>query len=202
MSAKPVYAISSNNCHRNVSLPSGASLWDGMFGRVEGQYTTIFALIRGSCLDFFTISKYKELYPFCPCWFLQLIKSGCFAITRYSLRSSRGSKFLKPLPLHWVLNLVIFSTPFFIIRWSLQNSYGFSKVNILPLNNFVIFCSSAVVCVGLAEVDSISWCRTGALVVRTAWRLLGNWTQDRYQYYCCWSPLMHLLYVCCIAIFV
>ena len=39
-SAKPAYAISSYNCHRNVSLPSGASLWNGMFGRVEGQYTT------------------------------------------------------------------------------------------------------------------------------------------------------------------
>ena len=25
--------------HWNVSLPSGASLWNGMFGRVEGQYT-------------------------------------------------------------------------------------------------------------------------------------------------------------------
>ena len=40
-SAKPAYAISSHNCHRNVSLPSGASLWNGMFGQVEGQYTTI-----------------------------------------------------------------------------------------------------------------------------------------------------------------
>ena len=40
-SAKLTYAISSANCHRNVSLPSGASLWNGMFGRVEGQYTTI-----------------------------------------------------------------------------------------------------------------------------------------------------------------
>ena len=39
-SAKPAYSISSHNCHRNVSLPSGASLWNGMFGRVEGQYTT------------------------------------------------------------------------------------------------------------------------------------------------------------------
>ena len=39
-SAKLAYAISSHNCHRNVSLPSGASLWNGMFGRVEGQYTT------------------------------------------------------------------------------------------------------------------------------------------------------------------
>ena len=26
--------------HWNVSLPSGASLWNDMFGRVEGQYTT------------------------------------------------------------------------------------------------------------------------------------------------------------------
>ena len=41
LSAKPTYAISSHNCHRNVSLPSGASLWNGMFGRVEGQYTTV-----------------------------------------------------------------------------------------------------------------------------------------------------------------
>ena len=39
-SAKPANAISSHNCHWNVSLPSGASLWNGMFGRVEGQYTT------------------------------------------------------------------------------------------------------------------------------------------------------------------
>ena len=31
----------SQACHRNVSLPSGASLWNGRFGRVEGQYTTI-----------------------------------------------------------------------------------------------------------------------------------------------------------------
>ena len=27
--------------HWNVSLPSGASLWNGMFDRVEGQYTTV-----------------------------------------------------------------------------------------------------------------------------------------------------------------
>ena len=40
-SAKPAYAISSHNCHRNVSLPSGASLWNGMLGRVEGLYTTV-----------------------------------------------------------------------------------------------------------------------------------------------------------------
>ena len=40
-SAKHAYAISSHNCHWNVSLPSGASLWNGKFGRVEGQNTTI-----------------------------------------------------------------------------------------------------------------------------------------------------------------
>ena len=40
-SAKHAYAISSHNCHWNVSLPSSASLWNGKFGRVEGQNTTI-----------------------------------------------------------------------------------------------------------------------------------------------------------------
>ena len=44
-SAKPTYAISSHNCHRNVSLPSGASLWNGMFGRVEGQFTTQLTMV-------------------------------------------------------------------------------------------------------------------------------------------------------------
>ena len=39
-SAKPAYAISSHNCHWNVLLPSGASPWNGKFGRVEGQNTT------------------------------------------------------------------------------------------------------------------------------------------------------------------
>ena len=38
--SKPAYVISSQNCHRNVSFPSGASLWNGMLGRVDGQYTT------------------------------------------------------------------------------------------------------------------------------------------------------------------
>ena len=39
--AKSTYAISPHKCPRNVSLPSGASLWNGIFGRVEGQYITI-----------------------------------------------------------------------------------------------------------------------------------------------------------------
>ena len=39
--AKHAYAISSHNCHWNISLPSGASPWNGKFGRVEGQNTTI-----------------------------------------------------------------------------------------------------------------------------------------------------------------
>ena len=35
------HAISSHNCHYNVSLPSGASPWNGIFGRVDGQNTTL-----------------------------------------------------------------------------------------------------------------------------------------------------------------
>ena len=35
------YAISFHNCHWNVLLPSGASPWNGKFGWVEGQNTTI-----------------------------------------------------------------------------------------------------------------------------------------------------------------
>ena len=39
-SAKHAYAISSHNCHWNVSLPAVASPWNGKFGRIEGQNTT------------------------------------------------------------------------------------------------------------------------------------------------------------------
>ena len=42
--AKSTYAISSHNCHRNVSLPSGASLWNGIFARAVGLYITQFYL--------------------------------------------------------------------------------------------------------------------------------------------------------------
>ena len=38
--ARSTDAIFPHKCHRNVSLPSGASLWNGKFGRVEGQNTT------------------------------------------------------------------------------------------------------------------------------------------------------------------
>ena len=38
--AKSIYAIFPHKCHRNVSLPSGASPWNGIFGRVEGQNRT------------------------------------------------------------------------------------------------------------------------------------------------------------------
>ena len=34
--ARSTYAIFLHKCHWNVSLPSGASLWNGKFGRVEG----------------------------------------------------------------------------------------------------------------------------------------------------------------------
>ena len=39
--ARSTYTIVPHKCHRNVSLPSGASLWNGKFGRVEGQNTTL-----------------------------------------------------------------------------------------------------------------------------------------------------------------
>ena len=39
---------SSYNWHQNVSLPSGASLWNGMLGRVEGQYTTVRIIKKSS----------------------------------------------------------------------------------------------------------------------------------------------------------
>ena len=57
LSFKPAYAISSHNCIRNVSLPSGASLWNGMFGRVEGQYTTHGSL---SCSVWLGVSGFPE----------------------------------------------------------------------------------------------------------------------------------------------
>ena len=46
-SGRSAYAISSHNCHRNVLLPSGVSLWNGMFGWVEGEYTTV--CFRNDC---------------------------------------------------------------------------------------------------------------------------------------------------------
>ena len=49
-SAKPAYAISSHNCHWNVSLPSGASPWSGKFGRVEGQNTTCVCVCVCMCV--------------------------------------------------------------------------------------------------------------------------------------------------------
>ena len=39
--AKSTYEISPHKCHRNVSLPSSASLCNGKFCRVEGQNTTL-----------------------------------------------------------------------------------------------------------------------------------------------------------------
>ena len=43
--AQSTYAISPHKCHRNVSLPSGASLWNGIFGWVEGQYITTSVIV-------------------------------------------------------------------------------------------------------------------------------------------------------------
>ena len=48
--------------HWNVSLPSGASLWNGMFGRVEGPYTTIIDLINNNkkITESFKFTKSQE----------------------------------------------------------------------------------------------------------------------------------------------
>ena len=63
-SAKPTYAISSPNCHRNVTLSSGASLWNGMFARVEGQYTTLFHQLLFSHKNGFNIKKATKVYMY------------------------------------------------------------------------------------------------------------------------------------------
>ena len=54
--------------HWNVSLPSGASLWNGMFGRVEGQYTTeelryIHAFIKDEVKSKFVTRTWIHLSP-------------------------------------------------------------------------------------------------------------------------------------------
>ena len=38
--------------HWNVSLPSSASLWNGIFGRVEGQNTTLYLLLLQRIINF------------------------------------------------------------------------------------------------------------------------------------------------------
>ena len=44
------HAISCHNCHKNVSLLSSASPWNGIFGRVEGQNTTVLATSLCVCV--------------------------------------------------------------------------------------------------------------------------------------------------------
>ena len=69
-----------------------------------------------------------------------MVKSGCFTITYFSLRSSWGNKPLKSFSFLCVLSWVIFLTAFFIVWWSLQNSFNIFKVDIPSLNN--IFSAS------------------------------------------------------------
>ena len=59
----------------------------------------------------------------------ELAESG-FAITRFSLCSSRGNKFLKPFQ-------NIFSTAFFNIWWYLQSFFDISKVDIFHSITFL-----------------------------------------------------------------
>ena len=63
--------------HWNLSLPSGASLWNGMFGRVKGQYTTQGLMLVGSFLC--RSSKFGNivcLYYDTRKWYLLLILSS------------------------------------------------------------------------------------------------------------------------------
>ena len=54
--------------HWNVSLPSGASLWNRMFVRVEGQYTTVTPSPTHRCIRYWkqilwdTIEKFHQRY--------------------------------------------------------------------------------------------------------------------------------------------
>ena len=65
--SQPAYITSSHNWNRNVSLPFGASLWNGMFGRVEGQYTKICSTISSNLFPAVIIDIIKEKNP--PCFF-------------------------------------------------------------------------------------------------------------------------------------
>ena len=56
------------------------------------------------------------------------IKSVCFTITSFSLRSCKRSKFLKHFRILRVRNLVIFSTAFFIVWWFLQLALPYSII--------------------------------------------------------------------------
>ena len=74
--------------HWNVSLPSGTSLWNGMFGRVEGQYKTLYEkkirIIKGDILLFdiyiccWALKQYNQVHILiCR----SVDKLGMFAIT-------------------------------------------------------------------------------------------------------------------------
>ena len=115
------------------SCISWPNFWNICF---EDFFTDLNSLSILHLLFFLTLS----ISAFSKIWVL--VKNGCFATTSFSLQ---GSKFLKTVLLLQVLNLDIFSIAFFIIRWSLRSSFDISKIDIPSLNNFVIFCFSAVV---------------------------------------------------------
>ena len=92
----------------------------------------------------------KYSVPFCPSWLplfvkiWMIVESGCFTVTLFNLHSSWESKSLKLFLLLSILKLVIFSTAFFIVRWSLQSSFDISKLVILSLNNLMSVFSAVV----------------------------------------------------------
>ena len=83
------HAISSPNCHWNVSLPSGASPWNSIFGgRVEGQNITYVWRCQQQTTTSLSLFASKDN--------TQLLKLGVFFVL-FSLLSHWG---------HWILECI------------------------------------------------------------------------------------------------
>ena len=121
----------------------------------------IITLLPPCCLLLATsTSELDQIHP-CSCPSFEIRPS---LFTNYSIPfqpfqiSECWSKVIVSLKLVWIyvhledacswlriLNLVLFSTDFFIVRWSLQSSFDIFKSDIPSLNNFVIFSSSTII---------------------------------------------------------
>ena len=117
-----------------------------MYCLVQFWRFKIFDLVKGGYLGELSMDPNSQsilhllsfLIPSIPDFlkFWVLVKSRCFAMTHFLLCSSEGSNVFSFV---CVLNLFIFSTVFFIVWWSMQNSFDISKVEITTYNNFFVF---------------------------------------------------------------
>ena len=71
--------------------------------------------------QFYSTSLLIRPFRKSECW----LKVVVFAIIHFNLGSSLGSKFLKPFPLFRFVKFDIFSTIFFIVRWSQKNFFWY-----------------------------------------------------------------------------